>query len=56
LAGGIGAWRLPILRVLTWNVLYGGAGREEPIGAVVRRLHADIAIFTEAPQRHRIRS
>lgn len=33
---------------MTWNVLYGGAGREELIGAVVRQLHPDIAVFTEA--------
>lgn len=39
---------MPILRILTWNVLYGGAGREELIGAVVRQLHPDIAVFTEA--------
>ncbi|HEX6463593.1 MAG TPA: hypothetical protein VFZ98_04045 [Vicinamibacterales bacterium] len=39
---------MPILRVMTYNVLYGGAGREELIGAVVRPLQPDIAIFTEA--------
>lgn len=36
------------LRVVTYNLLLGGAGREEPIGAVLERLGADVIALQEA--------
>lgn len=41
-------WAPPTLRILTYNVLYGGSGREHLIRGVVRGVRPDIAIFTEA--------
>ncbi len=38
---------MPTLRVMTYNVLYGGVGREELIRNVVNAIAPHIAIFTE---------
>src|SRR5437016_6024081 len=35
------------LRVLTYNVLYGGVGREGRLQEVLDRLEPDVAVFTE---------
>jgi len=40
--------RAPTLRILTYNVLYGGSGREQRLRGVLQRVRPDIAIFTEA--------
>lgn len=39
--------RTPNLRVVTYNILLGGARREEHITAVLRRLHADVIALQE---------
>lgn len=39
---------MPTLRVMTYNILYGGAGREQLIRDVVSAIGPDIAVFTEA--------
>jgi endonuclease/exonuclease/phosphatase family metal-dependent hydrolase len=38
---------MPSFRVMTYNILWGGAGREELIRDVVRAIHPDVAVFTE---------
>src|SRR4051812_20964041 len=38
---------MPTLRVMTYNVLYGGVGREQLIREVVAAIRPDIAVFTE---------
>ena len=42
------AGRAPTLRILTYNVLFGGSGREQLLRGVVSGIRPDIAIFTEA--------
>ena len=39
---------MPTLRVMTYNVLWGGVGRETQIRDVVAAIRPDIAVFTEA--------
>ncbi len=36
------------LRVLTYNVRYGGAGREAPLAAVIRACEPDVVVLQEA--------
>jgi exodeoxyribonuclease III len=36
------------LRLLTYNIRYGGTGREGPLLAVIRDCHPDLVIFQEA--------
>jgi exodeoxyribonuclease-3 len=36
------------LRLLSYNIRYGGAGREAALAAVIRDTHADVAILQEA--------
>ncbi|MEY4094297.1 MAG: hypothetical protein RLZZ53_1496 [Acidobacteriota bacterium] len=39
---------MPILRLLTLNVLHGASGREPLIADLVRSISPDVAVFTEA--------
>jgi endonuclease/exonuclease/phosphatase family metal-dependent hydrolase len=36
-----------VFRVMTYNILYGGVGREPLIRDVVEAIHPDVAVFTE---------
>lgn len=36
------------LRLLTYNIRYGGSGREEPLSVVIRGVNPDIVVFQEA--------
>ena len=36
------------LRLLTYNIRYGGSGREEPLTAVIRACNPDIVVLQEA--------
>ena len=38
---------MPTFRVMTYNILYGGVGREQLIRNVVSAVHPDVVIFTE---------
>ena len=38
---------MPTLRVMTYNILFGGTGREERIRHVIEAIRPDIAVFTE---------
>ena len=38
---------MPTFRVMAYNILYGGVGREEKIRDVVSAIQPDIAVFTE---------
>src|SRR5262245_37086915 len=38
---------MPTLRVMTYNILFGGVGREQLIRDVVSAIRPDIAVFTE---------
>ena len=38
---------MPTFRVMAYNILYGGVGREERIRDVVTAIHPDIAVFAE---------
>ncbi len=38
---------MPTFRVMAYNILYGGVGREERIRDVVQGIHPDVAVFTE---------
>src|SRR4029453_9390520 len=38
---------MPTLRVMTYNILFGGVGREQLIRDVVGAIRPDIAVFTE---------
>jgi hypothetical protein len=49
-AGGARGWiirKMPTFRVMTYNILYGGVGREQLIRNVVSTVHPDVVIFTE---------
>lgn len=35
------------VRVMTYNILYGGVGREQPIADIVRTINPDVAVFCE---------
>jgi exodeoxyribonuclease-3 len=37
-----------ILRLLSYNIRHGGAGREQPIAAVIRNTAPDVVVFQEA--------
>jgi exodeoxyribonuclease III len=39
---------MPPFRIMTYNILFGGVGRERLIRDVVGAIHPDIAVFTEA--------
>ncbi len=41
-----------ILRLLSYNIRYGGAGREEQLAAVIRECEPDLVILQEATQPH----
>jgi exodeoxyribonuclease-3 len=36
------------LRLLSYNIRYGGSGREEPVAAVIRAARPDVVVFQEA--------
>ena len=36
------------LRLLTYNIRFGGAGREEPLAAIIRRAAPDVVVLQEA--------
>jgi len=36
------------VRLLSYNIRYGGAGREEPIARIIKACHPDIVLFQEA--------
>ena len=36
------------MRVLTWNIRYGGAGREDDLAATIRAAEADVVLLQEA--------
>jgi len=38
------------LRLLSYNIRYGGRGREEPLSVVIRGVSPDIVVFQEATQ------
>ena len=38
---------MPAFRVMAYNILYGGVGRETRIRDVVTAIHPDVAVFTE---------
>lgn len=38
---------MPTLWVMTYNILFGGTGREELIRRVIEAIRPDIAVFTE---------
>lgn len=38
---------MPTLRVMTYNILFGGTGREKQIRDVIEAIQPDIAVFTE---------
>lgn len=38
---------MPTFRVMAYNILYGGVGRETRIRDVVTAIHPDVAVFTE---------
>ena len=38
---------MPTFRIMTYNILFGGVGREELIRDVVRAIRPDVAVFTE---------
>jgi endonuclease/exonuclease/phosphatase family metal-dependent hydrolase len=38
---------MPLFRVMAYNILYGGVGREERIRDVISAIQPDIAVFTE---------
>jgi endonuclease/exonuclease/phosphatase family metal-dependent hydrolase len=37
-----------VIRLLSYNIRYGGAGRETALAAVIRSVHPDLVIFQEA--------
>jgi len=45
-----------ILKLLSYNIRYGGAGRERELSAVVRACDADIVVLQEATRTHVVRS
>ena len=38
---------MPTFRVMAYNILYGGVGREKRVCDVVKAIHPDVAVFTE---------
>jgi endonuclease/exonuclease/phosphatase family metal-dependent hydrolase len=47
---------MPTFRVMTYNILYGGVGRESLIRDVVSAIHPDVAVFTEVTAADSFRS
>ena len=43
-----------LLRILSYNIRRGGAGREEQLAGVIRRCEPDIVVFQEATRRETI--
>jgi exodeoxyribonuclease-3 len=40
------------LRLLSYNIRYGGTGREEPVAALIRAAAPDVVVFQEATRPH----